>query len=447
MNLTMIFQKRSALLAEDDAVFFCSGPFSKKTILSYILITNILNSLFSTLFLLFYVVIFSGALSIPTPVILALSLGSIVAIYAITVITDYFYLLEIASEKFRKIKRVLYAIILFIIVAIAGYYFIQADFQIQSTIDSMLDGQLFNFIPIFGWLRAGVLAIFSGDVTSAFINFGLLIGLSVIITILFISFKGDFYEKMLLDASWYSNLRRDAKAGKTTGNQKIRSVDKADFRPGAGAIYSRILLQLKKTNSWITIRDVALVLLYLAIAFFGQLGFQFYQFYILIIVFTMITSDFIVKELKIPYIYLIPDKPFKKLWNLILPTLVKAILLITVAITLGWFAFQVSILDYVTSLIMVIGYTFTLIASSIWCVKLLKSGTNAVAEQLIRLGIALLGIVPAIVISVILILMMPNDPNVLTYISLISFVTNLLVSVLLIYLARSLLNGRDIMAD
>lgn len=446
MAITMAFQKRTALLTAEDAANILPGPFSRRTVLKYVLISSLQGSLTFSMMATMYLFLFAGVFSINPLSMLLLFVGGTMIFYFVTAGIDYFYLMSIASPKFNTYRKVFFGAFVLIILVIVFINLLQSGFDFQLMMSSLLSDSMLDMVPIFGWLKLGITAFIRQDYLVFALAFAGIFGACVLATLLVLGFKHDFYEQVTQDAEWYAVRRKKAQEGRV--DNKVYEVKTASFGSGAAAISSNVLLQMQKTKTWINRRDLLLILLYLAIAYFGGLGFTFYQYYILIIVFTTISSDSILQELKQPYIYLIPDKPLKKLTNLVLPITLKSTILVLVGLILGWIAFQASFWQFLTAFLTEIGYILVLVAGSVWSLRLLKSRSNAVSEQFIKMGIILLALLPAIGLSVVVAMVIGfNNPQLMTVISLVSLGANIIVGAILILLAKSLLNGTDIMAE
>jgi len=449
--VTMSFQKRTSLLTGEDAANILTGPFSQRTVLKYIVIGTFQNSLLFSLGTSLYLVFFSYLLNLNFLSLLLMMIGGFGVFYFVFVGVDYFYLMSIANPKFNTIKKIFYSSIVLIIFLIVAYYFVAANFDFAILLNNILSSTMLDAIPIFGWFRLGASSFIQGDYLWFVIAFGGILLADILLTYTVIDFRYDFYEQINKDAEWYTTIRAQVKegrynAGETTG--KVREVNMASFGIGARAISSNIFLQMKKTNNWIKKSDLILTIFYLAIAYFGQLGFTFFQYYILIIVFTTINSDSIMRELKQPYIYLIPDKPLKKLIHLLLPMTVKTGLLVIISLILACLAFQASVGELLSAILTTLGYALVLIAGSVWSIRLLKSRSNAVSESFIKMFIIILSLVPAVGVSLWLFAVMGEaNPHLMNAITAVSLLTNIVVGTILILLAKSLLNGTNIMAE
>ena len=451
MAITMIFQKRTSLLTEEDAIHILAGPFSSKDVLLYILVGSMQSAALITLGTGLYLLLFSSAFGIGFLMILGLYIGGTLIMYFVLTTVDYFYLMSITNPIYQTIKKLCYGSLVMVIAFIGVYYAITTNFELGVMLQSFVSSSTLDYIPLLGWFRVGLLALVQGDYGLFFLAYGGILLVCILMSYIVMNYKYDFYEQIMKDAQWYGEIRARVKERGNAAmqtNQKISEVKTTSFGLGARAISSNIFLQMRKTRNWLGKNEVIMALLYLAIAFFGNLGFTFYQYYILIIVFSSISSDNIMQELKQPYIYLIPDTPLKKLIHLLLPMTMKVAIQVSASLIMGAIAFQASIWELLAALIQVYGYALVMIAGSVWSIRLLKSRSNAVAEQFIKMGIIILAMLPSIGLTVFLANYFSDSyMQYLNLITAFSLSMNLIVGAILTLLAKSLLNGSNVMAE
>ena len=452
MAVTMIFQKRTSLLTEEDAVHVLAGPFSSKEILAYILVGSLQGAATISLGTCLYLALFGTVFGADISMTVGLYIGGTMLMYFVLATVDYFYLMSITNPKYQIIKRLCYGAVVLAIAIIAVYYLIDANFEVSVMAQNFIASSSLDYIPLFGWFRVGLLALVQGNLGLFLLAYGGVLAVCIIMSMIVMNYKYDFYEQIMKDAQWYGEVRAKAKEGRGNmamqAERKVSTVETASFGLGARAISSNIFLQMKKTRNWLGKNEVIMALIYLAIAFFGNLGFTFYQYYILIIVFSSISSDSIMQELKQPYIYLIPDAPLKKLIYLLLPMTMKVAIQVSASLVVGAIVFQAGIWELLAALIQVYGYALVMIAGSVWSIRLLKSRSNAVAEQFIKMGIVILAMLPSIGLTAFMVYHFSESyMQYLNLITAFSLSMNLIVGAILILLAKSLLNGSNVMAE
>lgn len=449
----MLFQKRTALMYKNDAYYIFSGPFGRKTILTYINFDNAKGGLLYALFATWYVAMFAAGTEGVTPVfLLFILLHSILMLFAILSLITYFYLLEITDKNARKIKWGIVIVAIIYIVALFAKSFLANPSNINVALSNFVADPLFYFIPLFGFAKYGLIEYVSGNTFGLVLSFVLNLAICLLLSYMISTIHGQFVEQVLEDADWAESVRKQARAGKTRKEMdgKVHEVKNVEMKSGAGAISSKIMLELTKTRSFIRLQEAGLMLFYLGIAYFIGMDFTFYQYYILIILLASASNDYIVTELKKPYIYLIPDKASKKMLHLLTPMAMKMILVVIFGLSCGYLVFRPSLTAFVSAIFSISSYGIMFTAGSIWSLRLMKSGNNAMAEQFVKMGVILLASLPAIVVSVLLVIYMGetlSQDALMAFISVASVVSNILVGALLIVLSSSMLNGAEVMAD
>lgn len=111
-------------------------------------------------------------------------------------------------------------------------------------------------------------------------------------------------------------------------------MKQARFGSGAAALVSKNLLILRKTRRLLSLQEVLLIVIYLGIVWMNGQGFSFYQFFVLIVLFTSAKTDRIAQDLRVFYLYLIPDRPMKKLAALMVPSMLHIVAVVFASLVL-----------------------------------------------------------------------------------------------------------------
>lgn len=442
----MVFQKRMAVVTSNDANYIFAGPFSRQLILGYLLVETIEGSLLYAFFSAVYMLFIMVGVPMSVTFIVLLILGSFLMFYFVFGAITFFYFWEMDSSIAKKVKLGFMIAILTLIGILLLISVANANWQVEAGLTQFMQDPIFYLIPVIGWVKYGLIAVVEGNVLGVLLGFGASFGVCAIITWLTVNIKGDFYEQAIQDAEWVTELKERTKKDSTDpqGNRKIKEIKSVQFREGAGAIRSKNLLIMNKTNGWVTKQTLLLTALYLLIAYINGRDFTFYQFFILIVVMTSVTSDSMMKELKTPYIYLIPDKPIQKLINLVIPQILKIMVMLIIALAPCLLLFEVGILDLAAAYIQNLGFALVFIASSLWSVRILKTSTGVVAEQYIKMLMMIIAALPSLLVQVVLLLAFGQSLMITAF---LSSLINLLMGILLIYSCRSILAGANVMAD
>lgn len=449
----MLFQKRTALMFKADAYYIFTGPFDRKTILNYIAFDNARGGVLYALFATWYMSLFAAGIEGVTFSFLVLTfVQSVIMLFAILSLITYFYLLEVTNPQAKKIKWGIILVIVVYVLALFAKSFLASPDNLMVAVQNFTADNLFCLIPLFGFAKYGLMEYVQGNILGLIISLVLNLGICAFLIYLIRHIKGQFVEQVVEDAEWAESLRKSAKEGKTKGelNGKIHEVKNFKMGSGAAAISSKIMLELQKSRSFVRPQEAFLMLFYLAIAYFIGMDFTFFQYYILIILLASASNEYIVTELKRPYIYLIPDKAGKKMIHLVTPMALKMLLVVFFGLTCGFVVFRPSFVAYISALFNITSYGIMFTAGSIWSLRLLKSGNNVVAEQLIKMGVILVASIPAIIVSLIIYAIWQETMSMdtlMAVVSVASVISNMAVGMLLIYSARSILNGAEVMSD
>ncbi|MFQ7798355.1 MAG: putative ABC exporter domain-containing protein [Coprobacillus cateniformis] len=128
-------------------------------------------------------------------------------------------------------------------------------------------------------------------------------------------------------------------------NTKVKTNVSGKFKQGAYAILSKNILLMKKTNRLLTISDIMSMGLYIVITIFSDLGYGFFIYMLVIYIFSSLQQSELYNELQNYHIYLIPDKPFKKLIAVMIPTFIKVSLMTIISIIIVGIYYQVWIFN------------------------------------------------------------------------------------------------------
>lgn len=449
---TTLFQKRKALFYEQDSFYLFSGPFKRSQVMGYLMAQTFLGSFLYSLISIFMMSSFIGKIGFEPIFILITFICYLVMFMFWLNFTDYLYILSITNKKFKVVSYYIAGLLIAIVAGIYLVTLIQINFDISNSLVGFAQNRLFYFVPIFGWIKLILISYISSNYLMLFLGFALLFGAYGILTYFFLSYKGDFYEQAMLDSIELSGYVKEMRAGKKSSmgmNDKVKEAH-VKFRNGAAAIFSKNILLMKKTNSFIRKQDILILVFYFIIALVSSSDNGFFMFcYLLSIwLFILIQDSDMLRELKNYQIYLIPDSPFKKLWYVISPTLIKLVLMVGVAITGAGLYFKMPIFEIVQYLFMLWGYVFVFISASVLSVRLFKSRSNVMMENMFRILIIILAVIPsAIVLFVSIQSNLFGLDSIMLQSTIISLIMNFIISFAILMACKNMMNGREINSD
>lgn len=348
-NFVSYAKKKGIIFKASHAHFIFTAPLSPKLVLLYAAGRNFLMSLvISIVFVLGGVTIFR----VPAATMLLFFLVSFVleVILEGSLIVILYGNEKLPERTISILCKGIYGFLIAIGLFLAGYFYLKG-FSLENAM-KLVDFAPLQMIPVVGWNVAAFRLVLLGPTTVNVICTACYITM-VVLTFL-IAFKmectGGYYEDAAKFADDYAEARVRARHGESTfsiGKKKQFKKIKMDYHAtGAKAIFYRQVLEYKKERFFIFSMSSVLCacVTFVAIKFIGKPeGFP-PDLYLLAIMAYMIllTSGYTgkwEKELKNPYLYLIPDTPRKKLWYATEMEHIKALIdgcIIALPIGIAW---------------------------------------------------------------------------------------------------------------
>lgn len=434
---------KQALFFVEDSYYLFTMPLTKKQVIGYLILKNILYALYFGVFVLFM----CTSLSMPIAPLTGLAtlvimvMGTLSSLL-ILMLQDYYYLMKIAAPEIAK--KVMLGLKVLLGLAVAGILFVfyQNDFNVLAFAPKLVTMQALNYIPIIGWMKAAVVAAFVPDFTTIAFYFGLLLATTLLFAYMLLNFKGEFYEEALQDSEEFSNAYRAAKTGKASIG-KVHDVSES-MQMNEKAFFSKEILMLKKTRQFLKKEDMMIIVMYLFISYLSGMDFASYARLMFIWLFISMMRSSIGNELKNPYIYLAPGNPRKKMFAIALPPMITPAMMITVSYVIGGIVFKAAPLQIIEQLISSLSMIPLLLAGNVFALRILKGQSNMIVENLLRLVIMFVIMIPTLIASVMLFMVVGNTTSVLVMVNIILAIFNLFGAYLVFYFCAPMLNGGDV---
>jgi|GEM_PF-273926 len=446
MMFSTLANNRKALFFQDDAFYLFTSPFTFKQIISYLAIVDLLNAIMFSVVTIYMAIIFSmGTFSAGLLFIMFLFLVIIQLFFMLMV--DYFYILELIHPKTKPLKWVVIGVITgATLLLVAGYIF-SNDFNIVEGVQDFALSNYFHFIPIFGWLKYGLIALYEHNYLTAALIGLVFMALVVVVYILLTHIKGDFYAEALEDAVKATKYMQAAKQGKMLNTKEKVHNGSVDFKLGEWAILSKNILLLKKTRDFIRKQDLFIIVVYLLMAYFigvnNTSGYTMYSYMMVVWTMASILQSTIGSELKNYYIYLIPGNPFKKMIATVVPLLLKPLSMMLLAYLLGGIVFRESPATIITAIVQYVSVMFVMVAGNVLSVRIMKSQNNPLVENILRMITMLISFVPVIIILV-MIGMIIGFEQLIPIVPLVMTIVNMIMAIAILLICAPMLNGTEI---
>lgn len=450
---TQLLQKRKALFYEQDSFYLFSGPFTRTQVMGYLMLQSILGASTFALFALFVMISFSSGMPLTFPFLLMCFLCFTILYLFWINLTDFLYVLSITDRKYNKLSHLIAFIMIAIFVGIFLIVLFVNHFDIQTSLMNFAQSNLFYFVPVFGWVKLILVSLVTQNYLVMILGIAILLLSYVLLATWFLNFKGDFYEQAMMDSTALTHYIESIKSGEQSSSMQKLKVKKVrmKFKEGAGAIYSKNLLLMKKTRGFFRVQDLIVAIIYFIVSYFIPYGgFPIFCYMLVFWLFTMIQDSDMMQELKNYQIYLIPDAPLKKLLYVMLPTLEKVMIVSFITVSLAGLIYQKPILLILQYIILLWGYALVFLASSVLSVRIFKSRNNVMMENMVRMIIMILSALPSIAFVVFYIVssdVLSFDNTAVLIMTYSSLLMNVLISCFIILSCKNMMNGREINCD
>ncbi len=432
-----------------DVNFLFPSPLNKRSILFYALIQQIWSSMLIGLFILFqysalhmnYNLSYWGLLLIFLTYSLTVFLSQTLGMFLYTFVSD--------SEKKKNLANTVLYILIAVLLAYTGLHVLSDKTHIVKALVKACNGLPVLLFPFAGWIGSFAGSVFKGEYLQAALWFGLSAVAFTAMLIAMSRSKREYYEDVIASAETMQNTINSAKDGVTPeATPKVIKVGKAGIGKGWGAsvfFYKHMLENRRASKIWIKPMSLMFMVMTIGFSIFmkGEGILPIFSFAVYMQIFSVALGRFN-REITKPFIYLVPESPFKKMLYALAETLPSellesALIFIPVSIIIG--------APIPVCLLCILGrlsFSFMFIASSIAIERIWGGSLSKVAGVFIYFAADILLSAPGIVLAVILgmsnIVIFSTDVTSVLCITLM----NIPVAALLIYACRNVLQYAEL---
>lgn len=445
-----------------DVNFLFVSPLSPKHILAYGLMKQMAATLFGFIFLLFYSGMLMEHFQINAFGVVMLVIGSVVLLCVIQVLSLLVYSFVNGNPKRQNTARTVMYAYLGIMLLTALFVF-QKNGGGAEAIYTAIASPVLEYFPIIGWAKGAVFALIAGNLPTTLLYSALLLAGFILCLVLFEKSDTDFYEDVLQNTETRFEAQQAVKEKRTMtvrSGKKIK-VGKIGIGKGWGAntfFYKHLcearrhsrLVFISFSTVLITVADLVLAFIITSGRGVGDSPKPDHLLLVALVVdvyilFLMNAAGDWSRELGKPYVYLVPEDPFKKLlWasmtSVLKPVVDGAVIFIIVCAVVK--------ANPLTALICFFAYAsfgFVFTAGNILAQRTMgKVGNRGIIAMLYMLMLALL-IAPGVVGSIILYMAIQNTAA--TFVMLLAGLPvvgwNILVSLVIVFCCRNLLSTAE----
>ena len=425
------------------------SPLKPRNILFYALFQQLGTSLLIGIFILFqysslhiyYNLSFWG-------LILIFLTYSIVVFFSQTMATIVYTFVSDSDRKKRNAK-LLFLLLLLAEIFYLGLRLLENHTNALGAALASANSLPFRLFPFAGWLGSAA----SGVLTGAYLEAGLWLGLSMLAFFGAVSVishsKREYYEDVLAMAENMQTVVNSSRDGiAPEAAPRHIKVGKQGLRRGEGAqvfFYKHLLENRRMSKLWVKPLSLFFVVMCIGFALFMKNGglIPVFAFAAYLQIFTVGIGRF-GREIQKPYIYLIPEPPFKKMVFALAETLPTELLEGTLLFLPVAFILQIPLPVLLLCILARLSFSTLFLASSILIDRIwggaLSKATGMLLYILVDVGLALPGVALAIVLRVTGITPIGTAATALLALVL----CNIPISALIIYLCRNMLQHAEL---
>jgi len=432
----------STFFSMPDVNLLFTAPIKPKTILRYGLINKMGTSLLFSLLLFFQVFWLRESYALQFTHFLVILFS-----YAITVFFGHLLAVAIYSyssfnEKRRTIIKSIFYLLFFINLAYITYIVFE-NYPNWTNIINEIASMTFLFIPVTGWFTTFIIGVMETNIL--FIVLGLIP--NVILAIAVIASLGklntNFYEDVIKTTENIYAITSAQKEGKAAQFVPTKvKLGKVGLNKGQGAsaFFYKHLKENKRSKVFIfdgmqmlfAVMAIIIAILTKDIGILPAFAMTTY----LTLLFVSLGKW--VRELQTHYIYLAPEKPFKKLLMILGESIYTNAIFSTILFTIVGIITQASISDIIITIIGYISFNYMFIAVTAFAKRITGVINNKIFSAFLHILSILILVFPGVIFGIIVGTLVHEAFLVFSAIG-IMIVWNLIVATLLIFFSRNLL--------
>ena len=311
------FSKGATLFAMPDVNFLFAGPFSRQSVLFYGLIQQLSSSLLVGVFLLFQYTMLHTTYGIGYSGLIWLLAGYSLSVFCGQLTAMVLYTKTALSARRRRTARIVFFAVLAIAAAAVFAVLAANRDALLGTAVALASGVL-KFFPVSGWLSAAVGGMLSGSAAPILSGLAAAAVYVALLVLWIARSDDDYYEDVYGITEQNFRTREAAKSGRQAAPSKMRrGIATLDRGRGASVLFYKHCLENRRANPLVLEPSS-----YIFIA--ASIGFAFlmrteggivagFAFAVYMRIFGAMLGR-LQRELVLPYIYLIPEPPFRKLF-------------------------------------------------------------------------------------------------------------------------------------
>ena len=445
------FSSGASMFSMSDVnLVFCS-PFKPRKVLFYGLVQQLGQSILIGFFILFQYGWLSFTYGTTFLDIILILVGYGLSVFCGQLTAMVIYSLTSGDDYKKRIAKT----ILIVICAVAVLY---VGFKVYEDMDNILpaavdaaNGMPMVLFPVAGWLQACIVGIMQMQLIPIVLGLaGTAIYIGLLVAVIVFA-RSDYYEDVL-QASEVSfsaiTARKEGKVGEMSPKNVKVGKTGIDKGFGANAFYFKHILENRRSKIFL-LDTVSLIYIGINIAF-AIFTKEIIPFFCMSTYLQMISTSMsrINRELLLPYVYLVPEPPFKKLMYCLLESLPKVIVeAVIIYIPVG-ILLSLNPIEIIIFIIERITFGFLFTAGNIMVERVFGQitvkGLILAIYFLMLIVLSIPGIIAAVITGVFFSVLFGGALSVYAVSFLVLAICNILVGTLVIFLCRNMLQYAEL---
>lgn len=434
------FNNGASLFSMADINLIFVSPTKSSRVLFFGILQQLGHSLYLGLFILFQYTIAHEHYGIGYGTIILVALGYGITVLFSQMVSMLIYVFVGSSDKKTNIGKVIYYSVIIIVIAAVLLKAQVFDGLTLSKVTSAATSPIAALMPVSGFVTLGITGIVNGQWIKLFIAVGCAVAFSVFYYITVSKTKGDFYEDVLKSTEVSYSAITAAKQGKTAeAMPRNIKTGKTGLTKGFGAsaIKEKQRLENRRSKVFLLSKTSIVIVIMTAVYSFvmpdSPIGIFVMSIYTMVI---SVSSGSWAKELGLPYIYLIPEKPFKKLCSLILTEIPSLVAESVVCLIPVHFILKLDLSETAAMIAARISFGFIFIGTNLVLQRIFGKTERTVFSMTVYVILIFLFSLPSVAAGIFTNFMFPFYPRI-SFVFM--FIFNLIVFPILLFISRNVL--------
>lgn len=399
------FDTGASFFSMADVHFLFPAPILSRRVLLYGLVRQMGTSLMVGFFLLFQYSWLHMLYGVTIGSLLMILAGYGACIFCGQITAMAIYTFISGNENRRRAMKAVLALLLIFCACCLAIPLFSRPADPLGAVTRIAGGPLFSLFPVAGWLRGAVSGFLAGDFLLPLLLLALTVVYAALLIMALLRGSADFYEDVLLATEVsYSAITAKKEGTMTETAPRHVKVGKMGIGRGNGSntFYYKHMLENRRSRVML-LDKISMIFLVMTWGYAwlmrdsGIVAVLFFSIYLQI--FTVATGRW-ARELLLPHVYLLPEKPFRKLWNICREGMLKNLVEAAAIFFPVGYILRLSLLDTVACVVLRAAYGLLFIAGNVLVARVLGTLTSKMAAMLLYILLMAAVSIPGLILGV-----------------------------------------------